>query len=61
MVKINIVISEHIERQFREAVAKHKGLRKGNLSKAVEEALVNWIDYKAQSTPVRSKKTEIEF
>ena len=61
MVKMNIVISEPVERQFREAVARYKGLRKGNLSKAVEEALVNWIYYKARSMPVESKKTEIEF
>ena len=61
MMKISIVISEHIDRQFREAVAKYKGLRKGNLSEAVEEALVCWIEYKARSMPVTSKKTEIEF
>ena len=38
MGKFNVVLSDELESQFREAVAYYKGMKKGNLSKAMEEA-----------------------
>jgi hypothetical protein len=43
MGKMNIVISDKTEKRFRDAVARYKGMRKGNISKALEEAIELWI------------------
>jgi hypothetical protein len=44
MARINLVIDDELDEQFRNAVAKRKGMRKGNLQKAAEEALRMWIE-----------------
>jgi phage gp36-like protein len=44
MGKMNVVISDEIEAKFREAVAYYKGMKKGNISKALEEAINMWLD-----------------
>jgi glutaminase len=41
--KINLVISDELETQFRNAVFKKYGMKRGNISKATEEALRDWI------------------
>jgi hypothetical protein len=43
MGKMNIVLKDELEERFREAIFKSKGMRKGNMSKAFEEALEMWI------------------
>lgn len=43
MGKVNLAIDDKIEQKFREAVAKKKGMRKGNLTEAVQEAMLLWI------------------
>ena len=43
MGKMNIIISEQTEKRFRDAVARYKGMRKGNISEALEEAIELWI------------------
>ena len=45
-VKINITISEELDKRFRETVAKTLGFKKGNLQIAIEEALEMWIKAK---------------
>jgi hypothetical protein len=44
MGRMNIVLSDSLEEKFRKKVAKKKGLKKGNISIAVEEALREWIE-----------------
>ncbi len=44
MARINLVISDELDEQFRNAVFKKMGLRKGALQKAAEEALKMWIE-----------------
>ena len=43
MGKMNIVIDDKLEEQFRKAVFQKKGMKKGNISEAIQEAIVNWI------------------
>jgi len=43
MGKVNLAIDDKIEQKFREAVAKKKGMKKGNLTVAVQEAMLLWI------------------
>ena len=43
MGNINIVLSDNTEEKFRQAVARKLGMRKGNISKALEEAIDLWI------------------
>ena len=43
MVKTTIELPEDIDKRFRQAVAIKIGLRKGALSKALQEAIEDWI------------------
>ena len=46
-VKLNITISEELNRDFRYVVANTLGFKKGNLQIAIEEALKLWIKAKS--------------
>jgi len=43
MTRMNVVIDDKLEERFRKAIADTKGLRKGNISEALEEAIDLWI------------------
>lgn len=43
MGKLNVVISDEIDTKFRQEVFKRKGMKKGNLTEALEEAMALWI------------------
>jgi len=43
MGKINLIIKDEIDKKFRETVFKRKGMKKGNLTEALEEAIMIWI------------------
>ena len=47
MGQISIVIDDELDTEFRAAIAKSLGLKKGNIKIAVEEAIRLWIDQKA--------------
>jgi hypothetical protein len=59
MGKMNVVISDELEGRFRKAVGYYMGLKKGNISKALEEALELWIDRTAKVHQKPSGKTKI--
>ncbi len=40
---MNIVLSKKTEEDFRKAVFQTKGMKKGNISEAIEEAIGDWI------------------
>jgi hypothetical protein len=40
---MNVVIDDELEEYFRKQIADSKGLRKGNISEALEEAIQLWI------------------
>lgn len=45
MGKMNIVLDDELEEKFRRAVFERKGMKKGNISKALEEAIKCWMEY----------------
>jgi len=45
---MTLVIDEELEKRFREAVFKDKGMKRGNISLCLEEALEMWIEKKAR-------------
>ena len=53
MSKIIIVIRDETEKRLRRAIAQYMGLKKGNISIAMEEAIDLWIDYKSSSKTER--------
>jgi hypothetical protein len=44
MGKIDLIISDELEKKFREAIFKRYGLKRGNIAKAAEEAITDWIE-----------------
>jgi len=43
MGKINVVLTDKLEEKFRRTIFERKGMKKGNISKAIEEAIELWI------------------
>jgi len=43
MGKMNIVLPDDLEEKFRKAIYEKKGMKKGNISEALEEAIEIWI------------------
>ena len=41
--KITVLIDEELDKRFREAIFKVKGMKKGNINKAIKEAIELWI------------------
>lgn len=46
MGKMNIVLTDEMENRFRKAVFEKKGMKKGNISEAICEAIDLWIEDK---------------
>lgn len=46
MKRLNIVLPDDLEQDFKEEVFKRMGMKKGNVSKAIEEAIMLWISKK---------------
>ena len=44
MGRLNLSVNDDVESKFREAVFKKKGMKKGNLTQSVEEAMLMWIN-----------------
>ena len=59
MGKLNIMISDELEKRFRQAIAIRWGARGGVIRKSLEEAIELWIKSKSQS--VIHGKTEISW
>lgn len=41
--KMTVLIKDDLDERFREAVFKSKGMHRGNITEAVEEAIEMWI------------------
>ena len=43
MGRLNLSVNDDVESKFRNAVFKKKGMKKGNLTQSLEEAMLMWI------------------
>lgn len=43
MARIDVILPEEMEKRFRDEVYKRKGLKRGNMTEAIQEALVLWM------------------
>lgn len=51
MGKMNVVLNDELEEKFKRAIFERKGMKKGNISEALEEAINQWIEhYKPKGT-----------
>jgi hypothetical protein len=56
MGAIKIILRDDLEMEFRDEVYKQLGMKKGNLTIAVEEAIQNWIDLRQGKRSDAAKK-----
>jgi len=54
MGAIKVILSDELEEKFRSEVFKSKGMKKGNITIAIEEAISMWIE--TQKTKRRQQK-----
>ncbi|MCP8321514.1 MAG: hypothetical protein H3Z52_11340 [archaeon] len=52
MARIDIILDDELEKEFRDEVYKQLGMKKGNLTVAIQEAIRMWINTQ------RSKRSE---
>ena len=43
MASLNLMIDDKLDEQFRKEVVKRYGMKRGNIKKAVEEAISDWV------------------
>ena len=56
MGAIKVILPDDIEEQFRTEVFKSKGMKKGNLTLAIEEAVKMWIESERKKRSNAAKK-----
>ncbi len=56
MGKLNVKVQDSVDDRFREEVFKRKGMKKGNLTKAIEEAMLLWIEVPTENGEKFHKK-----
>lgn len=56
MGAIKVILSEELEQEFREEVFKKKGMKKGNLTEAIVEAITLWINDNQKKRSQAAKK-----
>ena len=44
MGKVTLVLDNKLEERFRDAIYKSKGMKRGNIQSAIEEAVELWIE-----------------
>jgi hypothetical protein len=47
---MDVYLTEEEEKRFREAVFKRKGMKRGNISEAIQEAVLLWINAEPAKT-----------
>ena len=56
MGNIKVILPDELEEEFREEVFKSKGMKKGNLTLAIEEAVKQWIETQRRKRSKATKK-----
>ena len=56
MGAIKVILPEILEEQFRTEVFKSKGMKKGNITAAIEEAVKMWIESEQKKRSTAAKK-----
>jgi hypothetical protein len=56
MGAIKVILSDELEQKFRDEVFKSKGMKKGNITIAIEEAINMWIEDQKQKRSNAAKK-----
>ena len=49
MGKVTLVLDDELEQKFRKAIFESKGMKRGNIQAAIEEAVQCWIDKQKES------------
>jgi len=44
MGRVDIILSDDLEKRLRETIFQRKGMKKGNITEAVSEAIILWIE-----------------
>jgi len=56
MGAIKVILSDELEQKFRDEVYKSKGMKKGNITVAIEEAINMWIEAQQEKRSKAAKK-----
>jgi hypothetical protein len=56
MGAIKVILSDELEEKFRSEVFKSKGMKKGNITIAIEEAISMWIETQKTKRSIAAKK-----
>lgn len=56
MGRIDIILDDDLEKEFRGEVFKGYGMKKGNITQAIEEAIKMWIDFQRTKRSEAAKK-----
>jgi len=56
MGAIKVILPDELEEEFRNEVFKSKGMKKGNLTLAIEEAIKMWIEVQRKKRSEAAKK-----
>jgi hypothetical protein len=56
MGRMDIILPDNLEEEFRAEVAKELGMRRGNLTLALQEAVRLWIDARRQARSEVAKR-----
>ncbi|MCL4412432.1 MAG: hypothetical protein M1526_03655 [Candidatus Thermoplasmatota archaeon] len=43
MARLDVILPDELEKKFRETVFRRKGLKRGNMKEAIEEAVQLWV------------------
>jgi epoxyqueuosine reductase QueG len=53
---IKVILKDDLEKEFRDEVYKQMGMKKGNITEAIEEAVKDWIEKQRQKRSGIAKK-----
>lgn len=56
--KLTVLIEDNLDKRFREAIFKSKGMYRGNITEAIEEAIELWIMKKVEENEKEKKPIE---